>query len=289
MSGKRGSAVRDGEIKGIGVTEEQEHFIKRHRSFFDRFPNFQQALDAVFVRQFSNSNPTDRVVFNLGRLCAEDFMEILVLAGNGYGIGALKILRGMYERAVTAWYLHSKPEETDNYLDFYWVSQRRLARAVTDTFGEGVLPKDKLEEVEEMYQSVRDRFQVTVCEKCKKKQVNYTWSKLDFVSMAREVGSLGQFVVPAYYIPTQQAHSTVRAILSRLEEGKEENSIIFGGHAQRDEADDCLRLGYLILLSVLDLQIEHFKLEPLREKFQQCLTDFNEIWLQDSKAGPAAS
>ena len=68
-------------------------------------------------------------------------MELLVLAGNGYGIGALKILRGMYERVVTAWYLHANPEETQDFMDFYWVAQHKLARAVVDTFGESSLPK----------------------------------------------------------------------------------------------------------------------------------------------------
>jgi hypothetical protein len=274
-------------VAGVGVREEQINFIERHRLFLDRFPNLQKTLDAAFVRQFSGSVLTDRVVFMLGRLCVEDFMEILVLAGNGYGIGALKILRGMYERAVTAWYLHSRPEETENFMDFYWVSQHKLARAVTGTFGD-ILPKDKLDEVERMYREVRDRFMVTVCEKCGKQQPNYTWTKLDFVSMARTVGSLGQFIVPAYYIPTQQAHSTVRAVLSRLEEGKD-NGIIFGGGAQRNEADDALRLGHLFVLSVLDLQREHFKLEGLEAAFQQCLADSNDIWLRTSSENKTGS
>lgn len=265
-------------VNGIGNLEEQTEFIVRHRSFLDRFPNLQKTLDAVFVRQISDSDLTDRIVFNLGRLCVEDFMEILVLAGNGYGIGALKILRGMYERMVTAWYLHGNPEETENFMDFYWVSQHKLARAVADTFGEGVLPKDKLEETEKMYKEVRDRFMVTVCKKCGTKEPNYTWSKLDFISMAKRVPSIGQFIVPAYYIPTQQAHTTMRAILSRLEEGQD-NGIVFGGGAQRKEADDALRLGHLFTLSVLDLQKEHFQMEALRDQIEVVIADYNEIWL----------
>ena len=37
---------------------------------------------------------------SLGRICVEEFNEILLLAGNGRGVGALKVLRGMFERAV---------------------------------------------------------------------------------------------------------------------------------------------------------------------------------------------
>lgn len=279
--------MKEQNIVGIGNAEEQKHFIKRHQLFFERFPNLKKALDAAFVRQFSGTDLTDRVVFSLGRLCAEDFMEILVLAGNGYGIGALKILRGMYERAITAWYLHANPRETDNFLDFYWVNQHRLARAVSDTFGSEALPKDKLEETEEMYRQVRDRFMVNACEKCHTKEVNYTWSKLDFVSMARQVPSIGQLIVPAYSIPTQQTHSTVRAIISRLEE-VEDGGISFVGDAQRDEADSAFRLGHILVLSVLELQKEHFKLEVLQEKLQVSIKDYDEIWLKSSKDKPAS-
>ena len=47
------------------------------------------------------SEPIDRVLFWLGNVCREDFSEILLLAANGYGIGALKLFRGLYERVVT--------------------------------------------------------------------------------------------------------------------------------------------------------------------------------------------
>ena len=40
------------------------------------------------------------VVFYLGRAAADDFGELLILCGNGRGIGAYKILRGMYTIAI---------------------------------------------------------------------------------------------------------------------------------------------------------------------------------------------
>ena len=45
---------------------------------------------------------TDLIFYTLGRMAVDDFSELVVLAGNGWGIGALKTLRGMYERIVTA-------------------------------------------------------------------------------------------------------------------------------------------------------------------------------------------
>src|SRR5881397_1643886 len=96
-------------------------------SFFQRFPHLQEAEEMAFIRECVLSVPVDGVIFFTGRFCVEDFMEIVLLCGNGYGAGALKILRGMYERAVTACYLHQHPEEVEAFLNFYWVDRHRLA------------------------------------------------------------------------------------------------------------------------------------------------------------------
>ena len=141
-------------------------------------------------------------------------MEILLLCGNGYGVAALKVLRGMYERVVTSRYLHLHPEETESFLEFHWIQDHKLMQAIKETFGEDALEKQTVAEVEARFQGVKEqeRFLVTDCRKCGTKRLNYTWSKLDFVSMAREAGAVGKLIVPGYYIPTRAAHSTVGAI-----------------------------------------------------------------------------
>ncbi len=82
----------------FGRPDEQEAFVESHRLFFERFLNLQAALNIAFRREETTSGLADMVVFFLGRLCVEDFTEILLLCGNGYGMGAMKLLRGMYER-----------------------------------------------------------------------------------------------------------------------------------------------------------------------------------------------
>ena len=63
------------------------------------------------VIAFENKTTTDRVVFFLGRIAADDFGEIIILSGNGRGIGAYKILRGMYERVVHAVFFNKDEED----------------------------------------------------------------------------------------------------------------------------------------------------------------------------------
>src|SRR3989442_13691806 len=125
---------RDASIT-FGIPKEWIAFSARHQRFLERFPDLKNALTTAFIRKGQASQPVDRVVFFYGRNCVEDFFQILLLCANGYGTGANALLRGMYERAVTAVYLSEHPDKTDDFLDFYWIAQRRLLNQVKETFG----------------------------------------------------------------------------------------------------------------------------------------------------------
>src|SRR5262245_29763237 len=116
---------------GVGNQEAQERFIARYAPFIEEDPHLRELLTTSFVRNiedppadhlahfeslFEDECLVQRVVFYLGWICIDDFGEITVLAGNGRGIGALKILRGMYERVVTAFYLAKVPAEARNFI-----------------------------------------------------------------------------------------------------------------------------------------------------------------------------
>jgi uncharacterized protein YjbI with pentapeptide repeats len=261
----------------FGDPDEWAEFAKTHPLFVERFANLRTALDVAFTRTGDTSNPTDRVVFFSGRLCAEEFFEITLLCGNGYGVGGWKILRSMYERAVTATYLHSHPEEADAFLDFHCVSMHKLEKAIEDTIGKDVLPSEKGRQNEADYQRVKDRFMVADCKKCGTMRLNYTWTTLDFVSMAKAAGEIGKLLVPAYYLPLRHAHSTVGAILDRLEES-ELGGLAFNPGPQRPAATAALRCAHAVLLNVLELQRQHFNLESLNVPLERCTQDFRDIW-----------
>src|SRR5580700_2459416 len=96
----------------VGLPDAWERFENQHLRFLERFHNLQTAMNVPMLLNIPLPTPNDRVVLFLALACMEDFNEILLLCGNGYGLGALKLLRGMYERAVTAHYLHQVSEET---------------------------------------------------------------------------------------------------------------------------------------------------------------------------------
>jgi Family of unknown function (DUF5677) len=260
----------------VGIPEEWEHFKQRHRRFLERFQNLESALNIAFTREITASKPLERIIYFTGRLCAEEFNEIYLLCGNGYGVAALKLVRGMFERTVTARYLSTHPEEAQNFLDFHWIWQRKLMRAIDETFGPELLAQEKRSEVEQEFQNIRERFTVTDCEKCGTTRTNYTWSKLDLVSMAKKAGPVGRLILPGYYFPTKEAHSTIDAIFTRLD--PERKGLVFDGGPQRKRADDAMLTAHNLILDNLDLQKEYFGLTSLEEPLQKCLADFMDIW-----------
>lgn len=260
----------------FGFQEEWRDFEKRNALFLERFPRFEQAIKTAFDRNAQLSEPIDKFVLMFGRVCVEDFSEILLCCGNGNGYAAQKLLRGLYERAVTLRYLREHPEEIDNFLDYYHVSQRKLMLACENTMGEGTFSPEQIADIEREFKEVKDKFMVADCGKCGTKRLNHTWSKFDFVAMANKT-SLGKLIALGYIIPMRQAHATVASMVSRMAAG-ENDGIAFVGTAQRAEADKALRVAHNIFLDVLRVQDEHFGVSGLKEQNEICLQDFIDIW-----------
>src|SRR5690349_2940636 len=95
----------DPETFVVGEPEEWKAFAISHQDFLRCAQKLFDTGDLLFDRSFAPKGPADQVIFGLCFLCFEDFREIYTLAGNGLGFGAAKILRGMFERVVTAAYL----------------------------------------------------------------------------------------------------------------------------------------------------------------------------------------
>lgn len=260
----------------FGYPEEWEDFGARNPLFLERFPHLERALKIAFHRDASLQEPIDKFILMFGRLCLEDFFEILLCCGNGYGHAAQKLLRGLYERAVTLRYLHEHPQEVGNFLDYYHVAQRKLKLACEATMGADTFPPDQAAQIEREYAEVKEKYMVTDCEKCGTKRLNHTWSKLDFVAMANQT-SLGKLNAIGYMIPLRHAHATVASMVSRMK-STESDGISFADEPQRAEADKALRAAHNVFLDTLRVQDERFRIPGLKEQNEVCLHDFMDIW-----------
>lgn len=259
-----------------GFEEEWQDFRKRNDTFFQRFPNLVEALNAAFFLPTNFTDRDDMFVFTYGRVCVEDFFEILLLCGNAYGYAAEKLIRGLYERAVTLRYLNEHPKEIDDFMDFHLVSRRKLMLACRETMGSDMFPDAEVESIENEYQQIKNKFEVTACEACGTKRPGHHWSKLDFVSMAKKT-NLGQLIVPGYYLPLAQAHATPSSLFSRLMTN-EAGALSFNTELQRRPADKALRCSFVIMLNVLRVQLDRFNPPGLKEKIDRCDQDYFEIY-----------
>ncbi len=251
----------------FGISAEWEDFHRRHPLFAERFPRLVKALEIAFIRTFHSDGPLDRNIFFLGNLCREDFMEILLLCGNGYGIGGQKLLRGMFERAITARYMAMNPEKAEDFINFGSVNQHKLLVAIRESFGNDIISDEQAADTVAGYKKFKD-------------EGRSSWTELDFVSMAREVSKIskvGKLIVPAYYLPLFETHATVQSILSRIEQ-TDDGGTAFDGGPQRERADDALMTAHNVILDVLALQGNHFDIEALTDVFDACVQDWLDIW-----------
>lgn len=262
----------------FGLSGEWKAFAENHPVFLERIDLLFDTIDKIFNRRFNSRSPAERVVFALGRLSVEDFMEILLLCGNGYGIGGLKLLRGLYEHAVTAAYIASNPQEAETFLEYHHIHLGKLFNHAEQLFDmSSLFSPQKIDEIRKSYQQAQNKFQEPLCQRCGTTRTSFSWSKLDIASMAHKANpDLAKLYLPCYFQPTLHAHATVSALLARLKE-TEHGGVRFDDGAQRDNADEALIGAHNVILCVLDIQNGQFGL-GLEKEVEQRRKDFLAIW-----------
>ena len=236
----------------LGFPEEWQSFQKRNREFLTRYPNLDAAFHVAFARSVEASELIERVVFVMGKVCTEDFLEIIVLAANGLGIGAQKLLRGLYERAVTMIYLCEHPEEVDLFLNYGEVAQYKLISAMKRMDTEDRIPQEQVDKLKARYNEIKKDYEIPACKKCGTTRMNHTWNKLDMVAMASKVEALSGLIVEAYLGPLGYVHSTVQALLAHVAEDPGGIMISLNPGPRHEEADQALHIAHMIVLAVLE-------------------------------------
>jgi hypothetical protein len=267
----------------FGFPEQWERFKNEHPAFLERWRNLQDLMHGTFARILMADGPEDRVIFILGRCCTEDFFELLLLAGNGYGFGAQKLLRGLYERAVTTAHLIQHPEDVETYLNYHHVAQHKLLGRVLEIHGPDAVSEDRRTETERLYEEVKADYMISACKACGTTRMNHTWNKLDVVSMAKNAGWPWKHLIEGYQLPMSFTHSTVRSMLARIAETPE-GGLGINPELQPNEADDALRTAHLLLLYVIQDQCKHFKLTEIDQLRETCKADYSAVWPRAPKS-----
>jgi hypothetical protein len=144
------------------------------------------------------------VIYGLVRMTTTGWVELLILVGNGAGLGAMKIARGMFETSVMAEYLRQTPAEIEDYIEYFRIFQfKRIQESP------GVVSAEKSAEIEKEYNRVRPRFQD------KHGRIRKQWNKHSISYMAEKIGRKNQYEL-AYSIAASIHHGNFEALMAHV-------------------------------------------------------------------------
>jgi len=109
-----------------GATPESDAFLERNPQFLEHLERMMVLANKVFGREYQPKDRLQHIAFNLGETCRMDFLEILFLAAHGWGVGATKLLRGFYERAVALAYMIKHPEKAERFFRYAAIQEYKV-------------------------------------------------------------------------------------------------------------------------------------------------------------------
>ncbi len=284
----------------IGNFQAQQQFIRNNAAFLREHPNLHALLEKIFLRTLSfpghgisdaqsdiereNIELTQLSVFYLGRIAADDFGELLILAGNGKGIGAYKILRGMYERIVTAAFLAKNPSEARIFLEHSAYQRGQLWNRLIEIMPEIAkrYPPEKIQQMLREYEDARAKLKATTCSKCGQPITQDAWTRCALDTMAEKTDMNLKAAYPyCYLIPTFHLHATAFAIDARLYET--ESGAMSFKETTASDARQAVLYAHGMILRLVDLEDRFFGL-GLGDEIARRTEAFQRIW--DTSADP---
>lgn len=243
----------------FGGTKEVEAFLNRHANIGPPVEMLQDLINTCFAREKPQSRD-ERVLFSLGESCREDFLEILFLGSNGYGSGASKLLRGLFERSLALAYMTKVPTKVERFIDFtavqeYKALQSALRVANESQWDQRATQHNSAAEIRRRFEAVKNEFLQTDCKKCGTRKLAIGWD-LDIASMVREVGSPYDVYYPIAYTGANfQVHATLASALREDNMGQKARQEL-----RRKDCDGAVFCAALLMLEVISSQNRLFDL-----------------------------
>ena len=144
----------------VGFPEFHDSVVQQYPVFFETIPALQKALNDLAGEGYEDITSEHHLILNLGILAGVTMMELILLAVNGFGPGALKTARSLLEASVTAEYLRLHPEHYEDFIEFHHIERFRevafLKEYLPDAYG--ALEPEFVQHLEAEMHRVRDRF-----------------------------------------------------------------------------------------------------------------------------------
>ena len=190
---------------------------------------------------------------------------------NGHGSGATKLLRGLFERAVTLAYLVAYTEKTRRYMHYTAINEHKMIQAARKLFCDEeidkVLGAGSVCTIIRQYEKYRPEF-------LKGKKLARSWD-IPFSEQIEDVGEpFEQYYLAGYLVPTMHVHATSTSVYSRYEPRGDD---MVTREASPKEVLGTLIHAHAIFFQALELQINLFKL-PLVDELAACHAEIPKTW-----------
>jgi hypothetical protein len=271
----------------FGESRASNAFWDRNPTFWPAFERLLSLTNRVFGRQTrSFHNRVEDIGFNLGQTCRDEFFEIAFVAVNGHGIAAQKLLRGLYERAVTLEYIRQHPDKAERFVRYAAIQEFKAAKKALEVVpaeqfdSEMALSGTSFEQMKQLHDEVKPEFQVTACKKCGTTQTAFSWD-IDMASMVNKLGEpYKHLFLGSYSLPTLHIHATLASAFSR--------EAVVGTPQERKihDAEFALLSATLVFVAVLRSQNKLFSL-GLDSDIDACWNEVETVW-RDRPHGPRA-
>jgi len=229
--------------------------------FFEAVRTLEPILNEIFGA--GPSEPLAKVCRHIAKTVCNSIGALIVLACNGYGNDAMKIARSMFEGAVTVGYLKKHPGELQDYMDFVWISNRKLIGFLEDHAPQLVknIPHETLLESEKQYQSVVCRFTNSAG------KVRTHWCRQPFRQMVADVG-LADWYLSFYHLASAMHHVDMRGLTSQVERNEDPEVLDADVAPSGAWIEQALIAGHISVVFVLEHYVELSGLDkrPLVEK-----------------------
>lgn len=254
----------------FGHPEFWEKVQTKFEPFFPVADRLQTALRGLTDAARPEVEPYQKLILNLGIYSGVSMMELTTLVGNGFGLGAMKIARGMLENGINAEYLLRERASLDDYFLWHWVEQDKNLRYVEQYMPEAckTLDPEAIKEIEKEFTACKPRF-VNV-----RGDIRGSWCIHDLA--ARSAKTEFQEVYRLIYpIGSKLMHGTIGGLGLHFKPDQDVHRIDVP--PALDWCGEALLAGHLCILRMVGTLCDTFQEEsnPTREEINK---DFHAVW-----------
>lgn len=180
----------------------------RYQQQFDAITDLMGlANEIVQAAEDKAVEPVEMVIHELTRATMAGASDAMLLCGNGCGVGAMKVVRGMYESRWQAEYLRRNPKEAEDYVNFGEILAWRRYEWLRDNIPDQVkhLTPESVKNIEDAYNKVKNGFTDRIG------RIRHQWCKKSIAKMAEEIGRGKEYAFP-YSIACSMHHANAEGL-----------------------------------------------------------------------------